>query len=317
MVPERRLIGVTNLADKFTAMHKRIALGLDLGGSSLKAVAMTAEGEILHQLNRSFDITIPMDWAEKVKEAVIDLNQFLAVPSAVIGLAAPGLVAANTRAIAYMPGRLEGLENFDWTEFLNAPQPIPVLNDAQAALLGEVRGGAAQGETNVILLTLGTGVGGAAMVDGHLLRGAIGRAGHLGHVSLSANLPLNTTNCPGGLEYEIGNYSIGQRSEGRFLNTHDLVKAYEAGDPFAAKVWLYSIECLARAVTSFINILDPETVLIGGGIAGAGRSLFDPLETALRPIEWAAGGHRVRIKPARLGEFAGAIGAAWNALHSS
>ncbi len=296
-------------------MINKLALGLDLGGSSLKAVAMTEEGEILHRFNRPFDVAVPMDWAAKVQTAVHDFSILLPNSSPIIGLAAPGLVATSTRAIAYMPGRLEGLEGFDWTNFLKASTPIPVLNDAHAALLGEVRSGAARGETNVILVTLGTGVGGAAMVDGHLLRGAIGRAGHLGHVSLSSNLPLNTTNCPGGLEFEIGNYSVGHRSGGRFLNTKDLVMAYESGDPIASKVWLHSINNLARAVTSFINVLDPETVLIGGGISQAGNSLFTPLETALRPIEWAAGGHRVKLKPAALGEFAGAIGAAWNALN--
>ncbi len=291
------------------------AIGLDLGGSSVKGVALTAEGEILHQLNHSFDVNIPMDWAVKVRGAIQSLKNHVPSGTHPIGLAAPGLVAKGGRAIAYMPGRLEGLENFDWTDYLNAPNPIPILNDAQAALLGEVHHGAARGEKNVLLLTLGTGVGGAAMVDGNLLRGAIGRAGHLGHISLSANLPWNTTNCPGGLESEIGNYNILDRSKGRYASTQQLVVAYESGDPEAAIIWMHSIECLARAVTSFINILDPETILIGGGIALAGRSLFEPLETILRPMEWAAGGHRVQIKPAQLGEFAGAIGSACNALY--
>ena len=67
-----------------------------------------------------------------------------------------------------MPGRLQGLEGFDWTASLRSAHPVPVLNDAQAALLGEARLGAAAGSRNVVLLTLGTGVGGAAMVDGHL-----------------------------------------------------------------------------------------------------------------------------------------------------
>jgi len=88
-----------------------------------------------------------------------------------------------------MPGRLKGLEGLKWQNALKSSRPVPVLNDAQAALMGEVWMGAARGATNVFLLTLGTGVGGAAMVDGRVLRGHLGRAGHLGHVSLDPNAP--------------------------------------------------------------------------------------------------------------------------------
>ena len=121
--------------------------------------------------------------------------------------------------IAYLPGRLEGLEGLDWTTFLKAPITIPVLNDAQAALLGEIWRGAALASKNVILLTLGTGVGGAAVVDGELLRGNIGRAGHLGHMSLDPDGPPDITGTPGSLEDAIGNHNIILRSGGRFHST--------------------------------------------------------------------------------------------------
>jgi glucokinase len=86
-----------------------------------------------------------------------------------------------------MQGRLNGLQGFVWTDFLDSPRPVVVLNDAHAALLGEVWKGAARGYNNVILLTLGTGVGGALLIDGRLAQGNIGRAGHLGHVSLNSD----------------------------------------------------------------------------------------------------------------------------------
>jgi glucokinase len=202
----------------------------------------------------------------------------------------------------------------DWTSYLGAAQPVPVLNDAQSALLGESWLGAAKGFTNVIMLTLGTGVGGAAMVDGHLLRGHIGRAGHLGHTSLDVNGPADVCGTPGSLEVAIGNCTIEERTHGRFKSTHDLVAAHLAADAEASSYWNQSVRALAAAIVSFINLFDPEAVIIGGGIARAGRALFEPLQQYVSEMEWRPGGHAARLLPAMLGELAGAYGAARNAI---
>jgi glucokinase len=202
----------------------------------------------------------------------------------------------------------------DWTDYLGASPPVTVLNDAHAALLGEVWRGAARGMQNVFLLTLGTGVGGAAMVDGHLLCGAMGRAGHLGHTVLDWHGPPDSTNCPGSLEQEIGNKTILARTGGRFHSTHELVRAHVAGDAEATRLWLHSVRALACGIASLVNVLDPEAVIIGGGIAQCGDALFQPLEKYLREVEWQPGGQPVKILPARLGEFAGAYGAASRAI---
>jgi glucokinase len=288
-------------------------LGIDLGGSSVKAVAVTPEGEALAQVIEPFDPDQPGRFINAVRSTKEGLALRLGGLPGRIGLSAPGLAAPDGCRIAFMPGRLTGLEGLDWTSCLAAPRPVLVLNDAQAALLGEVWLGAARGAQSVILLTLGTGVGGAAMVDGHLLRGAIGRAGHLGHLSLDpAGLP-DICGTPGSLELAIGNATIHERSRGRFTTTHDLIRAHEAGDELAAEVWLNSVQSLAAAVASLINILDPEVVIIGGGIAGAGPTLFEPLAGYLDRMEWRPGGHRVRVVAAVMGEFAGAFGAAWHA----
>ena len=126
--------------------------------------------------------------------------------------------------------------------------------------------------------------------------------------------PPDICNTPGSLEWAIGNCTILERTQGRFPTTHDLIRAFEGGDSFAREVWLKSVRALAGAVTSFINILDPEVVIIGGGIARAGDSLFRPLAEFLEPIEWRPGGRQAKIIPAQMGEFAGAFGAAYNTL---
>ena len=290
------------------------AIGIDLGGSSIKAVRATPAGEALSRHNIDFDPDRNMEWAEKIRVLVQRLQQEGGGPAGSIGVSAPGLAAADGRSIACMPERLQGLEGLDWTKFLNAPKMVPVLNDAHAALLGEVWVGAARGFENVIMLTLGTGVGGAAMVDGRLLRGHIGRAGHWGHASLDPDGPPDCAGAPGSLEVAIGNCTIQDRSGGRFHATHDLIAAHLKGDAEASAIWLKSVKALAAAICSFINILDPEAVIVGGGIARAGAALFGPLQRFLERMEWRPGGHRARILPAQLGELAGAFGAAHNSL---
>lgn len=288
-------------------------LGIDLGGSSIKAVAVTPAGETLASAGEPFEDR-DMEWAVKLRALVERMQQERGGPAQAIGVSAPGLAAKDSRSIAVMPGRLHGLVGLDWTDYLGAPRPVPVLNDAHAALLGEVWLGAARGLQDVMMFTLGTGVGGAAMVDGHLLRGHIGRAGHLGHLALEMDGPLDDFNTPGSLEHFMGNKFIAQRTGGRFPTTHALVEAARAGDAAARAIWLRSVRGLACAIGSLVNVLDPEAVILGGGIARAGDLLFDPLREMVPGFEWQPDGHAVKLLPAELGDMAGAYGSAANAL---
>ena len=289
-------------------------IGIDLGGSSVKSVAVHADGKLLRSGNVAFQDR-NQEWANRIDEVVLQFRGEFGDPAG-IGVSAPGLAAADERSIAFLPGRLEGLEGLDWTRRLGPRTPIPVLNDAHAALLGEAWIGAAAGVRNTFLLTLGTGVGGAAIVDGHLLKGRLGRAGHLGHLTVDFLGALDDVGTPGSIELEIGNKTIQKRGNGRYANTHALVAAHLAGDLEASKLWQRSIQALGAAIGSLINVLDPEVVILGGGLARAGASLFEPLEKELERVEWRPGGHQVRILPAQLGDLAGAYGSAWNAIHA-
>ena len=290
-------------------------IGVDLGGTQIKAAAFSSDGRLLHQRTAPTEDapgqTSPQ-FAENVRTLVAELEARLDVRVGRIGVSAPGLAACDGRSIAYMPGRMHGLENLDWSHWLGCE--VPVLNDAHAALLGEVWQGAARGLRHAILLTLGTGVGGAVWADGRLLRGHLGRAGHFGHVCLDPAGAPTIAGMPGGLENWIGNHNIFTRSGGRFTTTHELVAAYESGEAFAAEVWLPSVRALGCAIASLVNVLDPEAVLVGGGIAQAGPALFEPLQRVLDEVEWRPAGARVRLLPAALGEWAGAYGAAFAAL---
>jgi glucokinase len=294
----------------------RYAIGIDIGVTNIKSVVITDVGEILSRDQAPTHAEKP-DWPESVKAYIAKIERDRAEPAHWIGIAAPGIAAPDGSCIGWMQGRLGEVQGLKWTEFLARKRPVPVLNDAQAALFGEARKGSAAGAQNAILLTLGTGVGGAMMIDGRIVKGQIGRAGHFGHMSLDIDGEGDIVNTPGSLENAIGNCTISQRSGGKFNSTHDLVAAAERGDEEASKIWERSVHQLGCAIVSIINIADPQVVIIGGGMATAGAALFAPLQRVLDKHEWRPHGHRARIVAATLGEFAGAIGAAFNAIESS
>ncbi len=287
-------------------------VGIDLGGTRIKAVLRNAdEGverdrKIVDTGDGTEEKGAPI-WARLIRDLIEDWEREHQVQVERVGIACPGLADRDGSKILHMPGRMNGLEGFDFPKYLN--RPCRVINDAQAALLGELREGAAQGHRDVLMLTLGTGVGGAILSDGQLLRGHLGRAGHCGHLCLDPNGSPGITGLPGTLEDAIGNHSVHARSGGQFTSTRDLVEAVQAGDADAIACWEKSLLALACGISSLVNIIDPEVVLIGGGIAQVGDLLFTPLQTMLDRVEWRPGTSGVTLLHATLGEWAGAIGA--------
>ncbi len=288
----------------------RFAIGVDLGATNIKLIAVNEVGKVLERRSDPTQETAEMRWAEHIKIMISAVEASRGETAKWIGLAAPGLAARDHRRIAFMPGRLQGLENLDWTNFLNRANPVMVLNDAHAALYGEHWLGAAAGFANAILLTLGTGVGGAILSRGELLTGTIGRAGHLGHICLDPNAPKDIVNTPGSIEMLIGDCTIRGRTKGLFDSTKQLVDAHLSGNRVATALWMKSVYALSCAIASLVNVLDPEAVIIGGGMSSAGEALFQPLQKFMDEVEWRPGGHRVKILPAQLGDWAGAFGAA-------
>jgi glucokinase len=291
------------------------AIGVDLGGTNIKVAVVSEDGEVLDRSAAETGDDATGSWAETIKRKISELENRRGQPARWIGLAAPGLAAHDGLSIANMQGRLQGLEGLDWTDFLQPSHSVPVLNDAHAALLGEAWKGAAAGYRHAVLLTLGTGVGGAILADGQLFKGHTGRAGHFGHISLNPDGPPDIVGTPGSLEEMIGNCTLAARSGGRFTLTRQLVEAHLAGDAEATDIWLRSVYHLAAGIVSIINAIDPEVIILSGGIAQAGAALFMPLECFLEKIEWRPRGHRVHIIPATLGDLAGTLGAAYYAMH--
>lgn len=285
-----------------------ITIGIDLGGTRIKAVAIDSSGKIIHEEYRPTNDGDDKVWKNAVKNAVKEIIKSLKITDPIVGISAPGLPNSDNSAIGFMPGRLQGLENFIWSDFLLSN--AYVLNDAVAAMMAEAKCGAAKNKKNVIMLTLGTGVGGGILIDGKPYQGAFQKAGHLGHLTLDSDGEPDIIGTPGSLEDAVGNCTIEKRSNGRFKDTDELVQAHRKGDVFATEVWLKSVDKLAVALGSLTNILSPETIILGGGITEANDELFKPLEELMAKYEWRTAGNRTKIVKAQFGDLAGAVGAA-------
>ena len=286
------------------------AVGIDLGGTRIKGVLIdTVTGTVIDQLITPTDDGEGGNWQHAVAATVQLLSQQTTEPIRGIGLSAPGLPTPDNTAIACMPGRLQGLEGFDWSAYLG--KPVRVLNDAQAALMAEARFGALKGVQHGLMLTLGTGVGGGLLLNGQLYQGFFQMAGHLGHITVNADSAHpDIARMPGSLEDAIGNVTVGRRSFGRYQTTHELVDGYRQGEPLATQVWLTSIRQLAVALASLANAFSPEIIVLGGGIMQADRDLLDPLHTFFDLFEWQPAGKKTTIRKAYFDHWAGAIGAA-------
>lgn len=294
-------------------------VGIDLGGTQVKLCAYAPEGGKLlgeweaPSRDGEREEGHPA-FAVETRNVLRKIESEMEGGPEFLGVATAGLVNRENTKVVSLPQRLAGIEGFEWDRFLERPGGVPVLNDGHAALVGEFWQGAARGKKNVVMLTLGTGVGGAVLADGRLLRGHIGRAGHLGHMTLDLSGAPDICGTPGSLEELVGTCSLARRSQDRFKDYEALLEARSNGDAAAEKLWDETVHALALGIVSLINVFDPEVVVLGGGLSQSGDALFGGLSKAMEAHEWRPGGHAVPIAPAQLGPYAGACGAARFAL---
>jgi glucokinase len=207
--------------------------------------------------------------------------------------------------------------------------PVAIENDGNAAAVAEHRLGAARGARHVVMLTLGTGVGGGLILDDRLYRGAVGAAGELGHITIDADGPPCQGACPGRGHLEVfasglaadrlADRAAAERPDGdlgraaaagRTVNPHLLVELAEAGPGDARDVLEHVGFHLGIGIADFVNVFNPELVVIGGGFAEAGELLLDAARKVVAERALPPGKDEVRIVIAELGSEAGLIGAA-------
>lgn len=301
-------------------MDPRRAIGLDLGGTQLKAGLVDPAGGV------SGFLCLPARAAESADAplevaaaAVRELGADGSLPP--VGLGCPGVIDPASGALV---GRTPHLPHWDSLPVRARlagliGRDLVVDNDANLAALAEHRVGAARGARVSLTVTVGTGIGCGVVVDGRVLRGAHGGAGELGHLPLDGRYPCRC-GVPGCVEPECSGSGLVARAReaGLAAGSAEAVFALAAaGDARAARLVGRMCDRLGALIGAAVQLLDPEVVVVGGGVSAAGEALFGPLRAAV--ARHALESHRrgLRVERAALGERAGVVGAGLAALESA
>lgn len=305
------------------------AIGIDFGGTSIKS-AVVRQGTIV-QRGAAIDPQASSG-AQSLVDALVSLIGEIRAQfpeTAGVGIGLPGFVD-STHGIVHQLTNVEGWSDVPLRQILQERTGLTVTieNDANAMAYGEFKHGAASGGRHVVCITLGTGVGGALIFDGQLYRGAQLAAGEIGHMSIDLRGRPGPYGNFGGLEEYVGNHQIAQRAAERYraagvekdaaeCTPVELAAAANRGDAIAATLWDdVGIE-LGAALASVIWIINPDTIVIGGGVANAGDLIFDPVRREIRQRTLALFHDQLRVVPAALGNDAGIIGNAMLALEAA
>lgn len=314
-----------------------LIVGVDLGGTNTKTAVVTRDRRVLAKDSRPSQVEGGPDAVMRVMVESIDaaLKQAGASRSDVLaaGFGAPGPMNWQT-GIVYCPPNLPGWKDVPLAAEMQKRLGFPcfVDNDANVACYGEFWLGAGQGAENVVLLTLGTGVGGGIVVFGQLLRGIDGTAGEIGHLKVMRGGRLCGCGSRGCLE-AYGSVTGMVRTavegidQGRQTVLIEMAKgdiskitgktiseAVAAGDEFATWVMTETATWLGLGISSIVNLLNPEKVILSGGMIAAGEALFEPIRATVKANSFEVPARRAKIVPAGLGADSGVIGAAGVAL---
>ena len=326
--------GLSGTVSVYRHRMKRRVIALDAGGTKLLVGVSDDAGEILYRTVLGWPRdAVRDDVLLRFQSAVTEARRHVGEIDA-IGVGLPATMdRADGIAVASRHLPIAGFGFRDWLA-ADAGLPVYVDNDATLALLAEHRRGAARGALDALLLTIGTGIGGGLMTSGRLVHGAYGAAGEPGHMTIDADGPPCRGDCPGrgclevyvsgpalaemGYEYAAKgpDYNLGRMLDANGeLTAADVVHAARVGDPGAYEALMRMGEKLGIGLASLVNLLDPELVVIGGGLGSdANELLIEPAERVVRERALEPAASAVRIVPAELGEEAGMIGAALLAL---
>lgn len=305
-------------------------VGIDLGGTFIKGGIVNGLGEILVQDKTP---TESEKGAEGVAENIASLAQSLIEKAGLsikevqgLGMGVPGMIDSEKGEVVYS-------NNLAWEHFFIKEAverltglPVKIANDANVATLGEVKFGAAKGYQHVIMLTLGTGVGGGIVLNGKLYEGNRSAGAELGHSIVVLGGELCTCGCRGCLEAYASATALIRETK-RAMEKDKTSRLWEIGsldkvtgktafdyapvDQAAKQVVKNYLDILGAGIVNFANIFRPEIILLGGGVCAQGESLLQPLKAILKRDLFAGDrGPQVELKIAELGNSAGLLGAA-------
>ncbi|MER7826593.1 ROK family protein [Streptomyces sp. NPDC096097] len=300
-------------------------IALDVGGTGMKAALVADDGTLLHEARRATGRERgPAAVVETIQDFAAELldtgRERFGRPASAAGVAVPGIVDAE-HGIAVYAANL-GWRDVPMRALLSSRLggiPVALGHDVRTGGLAEGRIGAGRGADRFLFVPLGTGIAGAIGIAGRIEAGAHGYAGEIGHIVVRPGGPACGCGQHGCLETLASAAAVSRAwaaaSGDPEADAADCAKAVASGDARAREVWLAAVGALADGLVTAITLLDPRTLIIGGGLAEAGETLFTPLRTAVE--ERVTFQRLPHIVPAALGDTAGCLGAgllAWDLL---
>jgi glucokinase len=293
-------------------LERSRVIGVDVGGTKILAAVVTDQGAIEARLERPTLVSSEHALLEEIDSVVADLRSG-EERIAALGFGIPSRIDQRTgRAVASVNIPLEGVDLRDRMRKRHG-LPVGIDNDANAAAVGEWHAGAARGARNVVMLTLGTGVGGGLILDNRPYRGSTGSGAELGHIVLAPDGPP----CGCGGRGHLESFAAGPAADraaralyGRESSGPELVRRGLSGDPEAVEALASIGRYLGLGIATFVNVFEPELVVVGGGFGEAGGELvLGPARKVLAREGLAPARDTVRVVEAQLGTDAGVIGA--------
>ena len=317
-------------------MKKEYAIGIDLGGTFIKGGVIDLAGNVVFSTSIE---TQSERGQEGVLERMAELSRAVAEGAGIewgqvrcVGVGSPGPLSTRD-GFVYSAPNLPGWENVPVVKMLKEKLDccVTLENDANAAAYAENWVGAGKGASSMIMLTLGTGIGGGIVLNGDVWHGRDDAAGELGHTTINLDGP--ECNCgswgcieayasaPNTVRRALEGIKAGRQTSlkavmdsGEEITAKGIYEAAVAGDDFARETIEATGRYLGIAIASFVNIFNPELVVLFGGLAGAGEMIFEPARQEVERRAAKPASDTVKIVPAMLGGQAGIIGAAGCAL---
>lgn len=301
-----------------------LTLGVDIGGTSVKTGLVDARGRIVaHRTVPTPSRVTPRQMVALVAQIVAPWRRRSGWRVGGVGVGVPGLVDVE-RGLVHTLVNIRGWRRVPLRRLMQVALRMPAVvdNDVNLMALAEARHGAGRGAQALVCVAMGTGVGGGLVLEGRLFRGATSSAGEIGHVPIRPDGPRCRCGGRGCLEAYVGNRRIVARAgalmrqrraasrRGMAPAPEALSRAADRGDRLAQAVWRAVAQDLGVALVGVVNFLNPDRIVIGGGVAQAGRWLWKPLRRLVRERAMAVPARAVRIVPAALGPSAGVVGAA-------
>jgi glucokinase len=309
-------------------MKREAIAGIDIGGTKIAVALADASGQVI-SLSR-FATQVGLGPYRIVDDAIKEVERMAdetAAALTAVGVGCGGPLDSQ-RGLILSPPNLPGWDNFPIIEIIEKRLGVPARleNDANAAALGEARYGAARGLSDIVYITISTGIGGGIIIDGKLLHGINDGAGEVGHITVLPEGPMCGCGARGCLEALCSGTSIARRAVERLqtgaqssmtemagginkLTAKVVAEAARGGDPVAGEIWDETIYYLGVGISNIINILAPEAVILGGGVSTAGEQLLVPLRRQVQSRITMLPPEKINILQASLGGDSGIYGA--------